>query len=137
MIPAFSPSLILSVFPAPKFWAVKFDMPLPIVVKLVITRLFSFIPPAYPAMTPGPKLFIVLCINMFPTDTKLCWRVVGTATDKKSLRRGREKSIAFSLLSTSFSLLPTTTRASTLDTPWQIKVAHATPSTPILSPATK
>ena len=136
-IPAFSPSFILSIFPAPRFWAVKLDIPLPMVVKLVITRLFSFIPPAYPAITPGPKLLIVLCIKMFPTDTKLCCSVEGMATDKKSFKRGKEKKGALLYPSTSLSLFATTTSANTHDIPWQMKVAQATPATPIFNPATK
>ena len=41
--PARNPSLMREYISAPIFWAVKLDMPLPIVVKEVITRLFSFI----------------------------------------------------------------------------------------------
>lgn len=53
------PSFILEIFPAPKFCAVKFEIPFPIVPSEVITRLLSFIDAEYPAITAEPKELII------------------------------------------------------------------------------
>ena len=51
---AIKPLGILSFFPAPIFCAVKFDIPLPQVVKLVIVNVFNLIAAEYPAITEEP-----------------------------------------------------------------------------------
>ncbi|CDA67970.1 unknown [Clostridium sp. CAG:510] len=69
---------------------------------------------------------------MFPKEMKLCCRVLGTAITTISFKSAQLKRGAFSLPSTLRSLLNTTTMASTQLTPWQRKVAQATPATPML-----
>ena len=81
--PARKPDLIRSYFAAPRFCAVKFEMPLPSVVKDVITMLFSLTAAEYPAMTAAPKPLITLWITILPTEIKLYCKMLGTATTAK------------------------------------------------------
>lgn len=108
------------------------------VVVLVITRLLSFIAALYPAITALPKLFMMVWTSMLPTLTKLCCRIEGIA---------RYMNLRNILLSNSFpfawpfvieDILFTSTAFARMQlTPWQMNVAHATPSTPIEKAVTK
>ena len=114
----------------------KFDIPFPSVVKDVITRLFSFTEAAYPAITPGPKLFIVPCIIILPTEIKLCWKILGTATADMSFKSTQENTEALPSVFIAAKRLNTNIIAKMQLIPWQINVAHATPATPRLNAVT-
>ena len=45
----------------------------------MVTRLFSLIAAAYPAVTPTPQRLITLWIMMLPMEMKLCCKMLGTA----------------------------------------------------------
>ena len=79
LIPAPNPFFTRSILPPPRFWAVKLDTPFPIVVKQVIVKVLSLIAAEYPAMTEEPKELTRLWIKIFPTEIKLCCRILGTA----------------------------------------------------------
>ena len=108
----------------------KFDIPFPSVVNDVITRLFNLTAAEYPAITPGPKLFIMLWITIFPNDMKLCCKMLGTAITTSFLNIGKENTAGLSVAFIFEILLNTTIIASSALTPWQINVAHATPAIP-------
>ena len=75
---------------------------------------------------------------MFPTETNDCWRIEGIATFVICERIVHENRGAFSLFSPIFlSLMMRAATARMLLTPWQMNVAHATPSTPIPNAVTK
>lgn len=61
----------------------------------VITILLSFTEAEYPAITLKPKEFITPCTIIFPTDTKLCCNMLGTATADTFTKSSRENSEGF------------------------------------------
>ena len=130
--PAFHPSRTRSFRCAPMFWAVKLETPLPRVVKEVTTRLFSLTEAEYPAMVPAPKPLMTPWMIMFPTEIKLCCSVLGTAirTMRRSRKEDQTGASAFSA-GISRSRRKTFHTARIQLTPWQRKVAQATPATPI------
>jgi len=62
--------------------------------------------------------------------------MLGIATRATLPKSSHENSGAFSSVLMALNLRKTTVTARMQLTPWQISVAHATPSTPILNPAT-
>ena len=62
--------------------------------------------------------------------------MLGTAITVSRLSSGKENTAPFSPLGIFFSRFITASNASAQLTPWQIKVAHATPATPIFSAVT-
>ena len=87
-------------------------------------------------MTLAPKVLMTLCRMMLPTETKLCCRMLGMATMATLPSMFQEKSTTLWVDLKAPMRRNTTTMASTQLTPWHRKVAHATPATPILKPAT-
>ena len=73
---------------------------------------------------------------MFPTEIKLCCKMLGTATTAILLKRFHENAAGFSCVFIVASLRNTNSIASTQLTPWQMNVAHATPETPMLNAVT-
>ena len=73
---------------------------------------------------------------MLPTEIKLCCRTLGIAILAILPSISPENSGARSSVSTVFSLAKTNTSANMQLTPWHMKVAHATPATPILNAVT-
>ena len=96
-----------------------------------MTRLLSFTPAEYPAMTPEPNVLITPCKMILPTEMKLCCKTLGIAIRKIRCKILPEKTGAFSAPSTLDSRRKTTVTASTQLTHWHRNVAHATPATPI------
>ena len=113
------------------------ETPFPIVVKQVITRLFSLMAAEYPAMTAGPKPLIRPWMMILPTEIKLCCKMLGMAMTTIRFSRPPSNSGAFSPAQTFSSLRTTTMTASTQLMPWHRKVAQATPATPIRNALTK
>ena len=68
---------------------------------------------------------------MLPTEMKLCWRMLGTATTAISRRISPENQRWAFWAGMVFSRRSRASTASTQLTPWQRKVAQATPSTPM------
>ena len=128
--PARKPARMRPIFPAPKFWAEKLEMPLPRVVSDVMTRLFSLTAAEYPAITAEPKELITPWMMMLPTEIKLCCKILGTATTEIFPNSFQENSLGFSSVSILSKRLNTKIMARMQLTPWHKKVAHATPSTP-------
>ena len=125
------PSWMRGYFLAPIFCAVKLEMPFPIVVKEVITRLFSFTAAEYPAAVLTPKLLMQPWIIIFPTDIKDCCKMLGTATAHRFWKRRHEKKqTPVPVFMPDRRLKISSTEQMQL-TPWQKKVAQATPATPI------
>ena len=87
-------------------------------------------------MTGAPNPLMILWITMFPREIKLCCKVLGTAMATICFKICQSKNGAFSFPSIFASLRKITTIARIQLTPWQRKVAHATPATPILKPVT-
>ena len=82
-------------------------------------------------MTLAPKLLITLWIRIFPTEIKLCCRMLGIAMTAIFANRALENSGMRPCVGTARSRFNTTAIASTQLTPWQRKVAQATPATPM------
>ena len=106
-------------------------MPFPSVVSEVMTRLLSLIAAEYPAITLDPKVLITPCMTMFPTEMKLCCKILGMAMTAIFLSMLQENIAAFWWVSIFFKRLNTKITARIQLTPWHRKVAHATPSTPL------
>ena len=119
------------------FCAVKLDIPLPRVVKDSTAKLLYFIAAEYPAITASPKVLIMLCMTMLPTDTKPCCNILGMATLANSPSISLENTRCFSSERSFFSLKTSTAFATTQLMPWQMNVAHATPATPMENTVTK
>ena len=77
--PALNPSRILSLLPAPRFCAVKLEIPFARVVNDVMTRLFNLTAAEYPAIVPAPNSLITLWIMILPIEIKLCCKILGIA----------------------------------------------------------
>lgn len=106
-------------------------MPFPMVVKDVMTRLFSLTAAEYPAATLTPKLLIQPWIIIFPTEIKDCCKMLGTAIAAVFLNKSNENNKirpSVLILDRRFN---TMIRDKTQLAPWQRKVAQATPETPM------
>ena len=88
-------------------------------------------------MTEAPKLLTTDWTMMFPTLTKLCWSIEGTATIRKRRNICASKSGASPAGTVTFNLLTIAMHAAMHETPWHMNVAQATPSTPIPKAVTK
>ena len=130
-IPARKHSLIRPYLRAPRFCAEKLEIPLPIVVNDVMTRLFSFTAAEYPAMTEEPKLLMMPWIKMFPTEIKLCCKMLGMATSMIFFKSAHSKSGGFFWTWIFPNLIHIVRTARIQLIPWHKKVAHATPATPM------
>ena len=78
----------------------------------------------------------VMAMMILPTEIKLCCKMLGMATIDILPSSFHEKTSAFSVVLILVRCKNTTTTASMQLIPWQIKVAHATPATPILNAVT-
>lgn len=87
-------------------------------------------------MTVAPKVLMTRWIMMLPTEMKLCCKILGTAMTAMRPRSEAEKICSFPVPRNPASRLTTNSTASTQLTPWQMKVAHATPATPIRNAVT-
>lgn len=89
--PALNPSRILSLLPAPRFCAVKLEIPFARVVNDVMTRLFNLTAAEYPAIVPAPNSLITLWIMILPIEIKLCCKILGIAIFKSFTSMINEK----------------------------------------------
>ncbi len=109
--PALNPCLTRSNLFAPIFCEVKFDMPFPMVVREVITRLFSLMAAEYPAITLGPNPLITPCNTILPMEIKLCCKILGMATTAIFPSSCQENNAILSSVTMPRSLFSTTATA--------------------------
>ena len=134
---SFKPSVIRLSLWAPMFWAVKEERPLARVDIQVTEKVFSLMAEEYPAMTAEPKLLTKLWMNRFPTETKLCCKMLGTAMTEICPSRWKENSGNRFVVGICFRRCRRAASASREEMPCAAKVAHATPATPMSKAMTK
>lgn len=131
IVPARNPFRTRSIFAAPIFWAEKLDSAFPNVEKDVIVNVFNLIAAEYPAITADPKEFTRLWIKIFPTETKLCCKMLGTAIFAIRRSMDFEYSITFPCPVGSFATrLNSVITARMPAIPYARNVAQPTPDTP-------
>ena len=111
-------------------------MPLEKVTREDTANPFNFIAPKNPAITLSSKVLTTPCIIMFPIEMKLCCNILGTAIIARLFNKLSEKT-GKRFPSPIFFKRTITARTARIPLiPWQRKVAHATPATPILKTET-
>lgn len=104
-------------------------------VKHETANVLTFTPAEYPATASGPYRLTTLCTNRLPTDTNDCCTIEGTATRTMFLNNLPSNSL--NAPSSFLTRTKSSPLAKNAASPCAMKVAQATPATPMENAVTK